>query len=92
MKVGRHGGRRGESCGIQKSEAQVCHSIPRAPGAYLGPVHQLRERCLQEEGGHGEVDFWNMNMVGQKVTQDSEPRKQAGALVRRWRMALQVIY
>ena len=31
-------------------------------------------------------------MVGQKVTQDSEPRKQAGALVRRGRVALQVIY
>lgn len=31
-------------------------------------------------------------MVGQKVTQDLEPRKQAGALVRRGRVALQVIY
>lgn len=74
------------------SETQVCHSILRSPGPYLGPVRQLCEGCLEEEGGHDEVDFWNMNMVGQKVAQDPEPRKQAGALVRRWRMALQVIY
>lgn len=32
-----------------------------------------------------------MNMVGQKVAQDSEPRKQAGALVKHGRVALQVI-
>lgn len=35
-------------------------------------------RCLQEEGGHGEVDFWNMNMVGQESLRLGT-RKQAGA-------------
>lgn len=61
-------------------------------GTYFGPIHQFRKRRLQEEGGHNEVDFWNMHMVAQKVLQDTESRKQAGALVRHGGLALQVIY
>lgn len=65
--------------------------MPGAPRTYFGPICQLCQWRLQEEGGHDEVDFRNMNMVGQKVAQDSEPRKQAGALVKHGRVALQVI-
>ena len=62
------------------------------PKTYFGPIRQLCKWRLQEEGGHNEIDFWNMHMVAQKVFQDAEPRKQAGALVRHGRVALQVIY
>lgn len=63
-----------------------------ATRTYFGPTRQLCERRLEEEGGHDEVDFRNVNVVGQKVVQDPESRKQAGALVGRGRVALQVIY
>lgn len=70
-------------------------SVPLHPWAlrtYFGPSCQLCERCLEEEGGHDEVDVRNVNMVGQQVVQDPESGKQAGALVGCGRMALQVIY
>lgn len=61
------------------------------PRTYFGPIRQLCKWRLQEEGGHNEVDFWNMYMVAQEVLQDAEPRKQAGPLVRCGGLALQVI-
>lgn len=74
-----------------ESENQVCHPVG-ALKTYFGPVRQLCEWCLQEEGGDDEVDLWNVDVVGQKVIQDTEPRKQAWALLRQWRLALQVVY
>lgn len=78
------------SCSSRKSSVSL-HPW-RAPRTYFGPTRQLCEWRLEEEGGHNEVDFRNLNVVGQKVIQDSESGKQAGALVGLRRVALQVIY
>lgn len=59
--------------------------------SYLGCVCQLCHWHLQEEGAHDEVDFWDVHVVLQEVTQGAEPREQAGGLVGRRRVALQVV-
>lgn len=86
---------KGSKVRVESHVAPESQGVTPSLGAqrtYFGPARELREWRLQEEGGHDEVGFWDVNVVGQKVAQDPEPGKQAGALVRRRRGALQVIY